>query len=88
MAIDTQKSVESPLDAGIIMILLLMLTGSLAVLAFVTVPHDNLPVFIALASNGIVAPIVAYVSFRWGSSKGSQAKDETIASMAKESNNP
>ena len=86
MAVDTTKSVESPLDAGIILILLLMLSGSLAVLAFVTVPHDNLPVFIALASNGIVAPIVAYVSFRWGSSVGSQAKDATIAAMAKDNN--
>ena len=63
--------------------MLLLLAGVLSVLAFVTIPQGNLPIFVAIVSNGIVAPIAVWTGFRWGSSKSSQAKDQTIATLAK-----
>lgn len=80
--IEATKSVESPLDAAIILLLIMLGAGTLTILAFVTIPDKNLPIFSAFGAALITGPIGAYVGFRWGSSKGSQDKDATIATMA------
>lgn len=83
MAIETTKSVEGPLDAGIILLLILEGAGVIGLLAFVSIPDKNLPILSAFAAALITGPIGVYTGFRWGSSKTSQQKDETIATMAK-----
>lgn len=54
----------------------------LGVLAFVDIPKENVELFTAIASGVIGASFVMWCNYRWGSSRGSAAKDVTIATMA------
>ena len=74
---------ESRLDAALVLGLLIILGGAVAVLAFVAVPKDNQSLLAALLGAVVGGGLTAYVNYRWGSSRGSAAKDETIAALAK-----
>lgn len=87
MAIDVQKSVESPLDAAIILLLILLAFVVVAILGFHTIPNQNLPIFAAFSAAAVTGPLGVYFGFRWGSNKASQQKDQTIATMAAKDNN-
>ncbi len=73
---------DDRLDALVIFGFLVLLGGVLAALVFRTIPADNMPLFAALSSGVLGSGLGAYVGFRWGSSKGSAAKDATIATLA------
>lgn len=70
------------LDAFVVIGLLLLLAGILATLAHVPIPKDNQTLFAALAM-AVSSGLSLYLGYRWGSSKGSAAKDATIADLAK-----
>lgn len=70
------------LDVVVILGLLTLLAGVFVALTFVTIPTENRTLFAALAmivGNGLGV----YLGYRWGSSRGSAAKDQTIADLAK-----
>lgn len=71
------------LDAAVILLLMVMLGGVLAVLAFVNIPDKNETLFAAIAGGVVGASFTAYIQWRWGSSKGSAMKDQALADMAK-----
>lgn len=56
------------LDSALILMTLLIVGGGLAVLAFVSIPDKNLPIFASLLTGLISSVIGAYAGFRWGSS--------------------
>lgn len=64
---------------GLVLIVFLALV--MGALAFLPIPKENLQLFTALAML-IAGAVGTFVGYRWGSSKGSQAKDATIAAMA------
>jgi hypothetical protein len=70
------------LDAFVVVSLVLLLGGILAALVFVPIPKDNVELFSALASGVVGAGVGAYVGYRFGSSKGSAAKDQTISALS------
>lgn len=63
-------------------LLLALLTLDLGVLAFVSIPKENMELFTALSAGVIGSGVGAWIGYRWGSSKGSAGKDATIAAMA------
>lgn len=73
---------DSSLDKLVISGLLFLLGAAVFVLAFVTIPPKNEDLFSALVGGVIGASIMAFINNRYGSSKGSAAKDATIASLA------
>lgn len=68
--------------------LLLLLTAILGVLAFHAIPPANAQLFTALSSGVVGAGVGTWIGFRWGSSKSSQAKDATIATLAQSPSQP
>jgi hypothetical protein len=75
------KDISNWLDALIISGLLFLLGSAIFILAFVTLPPKNEDLFSALVGGVIGASLMAYVNNRWGSSRGSAAKDETISTL-------
>lgn len=69
------------LDALVIFGFLVLIGGVLWSLVFETIPDKNMPLFAALSSGVLGSGLGAYVGYRWGSSKGSAAKDETITQL-------
>lgn len=69
------------LDAFLVVALVLLMGGILTALIFVPIPKDNEELFSALASGVVGSGIGAYIGYRWGSSKGSATKDETISAL-------
>lgn len=65
---DQSPSTANPLDAALVMTCLLILAGVVAILAFVKVPQENLPILAGLASGIFGSVITGYIGFRWGSS--------------------
>lgn len=51
------------------LVLLLLLGGVLAVLAFHTIPKDNMTPFVAISTGVIGAGVGTYIGFIWGSAK-------------------
>lgn len=72
---------DNRLDAAVVLSLIVLLGGVLLILAFVQIPKDNLTLFGSIGSGVVGAGIAAYIGYRWGSSKGSQAKDDAIATL-------
>ena len=70
------------LDALVILGLLVMLGFVLWSLVFVGIPKDNMTLFASLSSGTVGLGIGSYLGYRFGSSKGSAAKDATITAMA------
>lgn len=64
------------------LLFIVLLAAVLGILAFVAIPKENQQLFTALASGVIGSGVGTFIGFRWGSSKSSQAKDATIASLA------
>lgn len=64
------------------LLLMALLAAVLGLLAFVKIPDDNVQLFTALASGVLGSGAGTFIGFKWGSSKSSQAKDATIASLA------
>lgn len=62
--------------------LLAALLADLAVLAFADIPDKNLELFTAISSGVLGSSFMAWINYRWGSSRGSAGKDATIAAMA------
>lgn len=56
-------------DQAFAMVLLLLLGGVLAVLAFHTIPKDNMTPFVAISTGVIGAGVGTYIGFVWGSAK-------------------
>lgn len=79
---------ESKLDSAIILLLIFLAFVVVMLLAFVAIPDKNLPILSAFASAAVTGPLGIYFGFRWGSSKTSQDKDATIATMAAKDNGP
>jgi hypothetical protein len=75
------KDISNWLDALIISGLLFLLGSAVYILAFVTIPPKNEDLFSALVGGVIGASLMAYVNNRWGSSKGSATKDNTIQAL-------
>lgn len=69
------------LDAAVFFALLFLLGSAIYILAFVPVPDKNMTLFAALVGGVIGSGVTTFVQWRWGSSKGSAAKDETIAAL-------
>ena len=69
------------LDALVIMALLSLLGFALWALVFVNIPEKNETLFAAVVGTVLGGGLGAYIQYRWGSSKGSQAKDATIANL-------
>ena len=69
----------SRLDQLVIVALLFLLGSALFILAFVDIPDKNSSLFSAIIGGVIGSGLTAYIQNRWGSSKGSAAKDATIA---------
>ena len=69
----------------IVVIGLLVLIGYIFVaLTFTAIPEKNATLFAALAGGVVGSSLTAYVQWRWGSSKGSADKDQTISTMAEQ----
>lgn len=79
---DTDTKGDRTLDAAFIFAMLFLMGSAVFILGFHDIPKDNMPLFAALTSGTVGSSIGAYVGYRWGSSKGSQAKDDTIVQMA------
>lgn len=73
----------SRLDALVIVALIFLLGSALYILAFVSIPDKNSSLFAAIVGGVIGSGLTAYIQNRWGSSKGSAAKDTTIAALTK-----
>jgi hypothetical protein len=71
------------LDALVITVLLFLLGSAVFILAFVPIPDKNQDLFSALVGGVIGASIMAFINNRYGSSKGSAAKDDAIAALTK-----
>lgn len=74
---------DSRLDAAVVLALIGLIAGILWVLAFVDIPQKNATLFAAIAGGVVGSGLTAYINYRWGASKGSAAKDETINALAK-----
>ena len=70
------------LDVIVVLGLLFLMGSALYILAFVNIPDKNSSLFSALVGGVIGAGLMAYINNRWGSSRGSLAKDATIATLA------
>lgn len=73
--------VDPRLVAALVIWLLTMATGAGLILAFVHIPKENGTLFTTLVTSLVVGGLLTFIGFLWGSSKGSAAKDETIASL-------
>lgn len=60
------------LDAIVVIMVLLIVGGGVAALAFVSVPRENLPILASLLT-GVLGIVAAYGAFRWGSSVAAKA---------------
>lgn len=60
-----------------------VLIWSLWLLGFVTIPPANKDLFVFIVGQVVGASMLAIVNWYFGSSKGSSAKDDTIATLAK-----
>lgn len=78
----SDTSGDRTLDAAVILGLLFILGSAIFILAFVQIPDKNETLFAALMGTVVGAGLGAYVNNRWGSSKGSAEKDQTIAAIA------
>lgn len=65
---DQPRDTASFLDTALVMTCLLILAGVVAILAFVRVPQENLPILAGLASGIFGSVITGYIGFRWGAS--------------------
>lgn len=70
------------LDTAVILALIFLMGSALFILAFVNIPDKNQTLFAALVGGVIGSGMTAYINYRWGSSKGSAAKDAMMATMA------
>jgi hypothetical protein len=61
------------LDAALVLVCLAILAGVLAVLSFVKVPQENLPILSGLTSSVITGVIMGYAGYRWGASVSKQS---------------
>lgn len=69
------------LDTVVILAVLFLISSAMFILAFVNIPDKNQTLFAALVGGVIGASLSTYVSYRWGSSKGSSVKDDTISQL-------
>lgn len=74
---------DNRLDAAVVLLLILLVAGVLAALAFVAIPDKNMTLFASLAGGIVGSSFTAYIQWRWGSSKGSAMKDQALADAAK-----
>lgn len=72
---------EDKLAAFVVVALVFILGSVLYILAFVDIPDKNQTLFASIAGGVVGASIMAYINNRYGSSKGSAAKDATIADL-------
>ena len=72
---------DDRLATFVIVALLFLLGASVFILAFVAIPKENADLFSALVGGVIGASVMAFINNRFGSSKGSAAKDNTIAAL-------
>ena len=70
------NTTTSALDAMVVMTCLLILAGVVAILGFIKVPQENLPILAGLASGIFGAVIAGYIGFRWGATATSNKKPE------------
>ena len=62
--------------------LVIWVTMIMLILAFVTIPDKNMPIFAALASGGVLGTLGTLVGFRWGNAISSEKKTDTISAIA------
>ena len=68
--------------AGVGLTMIGLLAAALGGLMFVPVPTDNRDLAIAIVTGVLGASVKDIVGYYFGSSKGSAAKDETIARLS------
>lgn len=71
------------LDAVVILGLFALLSAILGVLAFIAIPDKNVQLFTALASGVVGAGVATIINNRWGTSRSSERKDDTIAKLSR-----
>lgn len=59
---------NSRLDAAVVLVIILVLTGGLAVLATHDIPDKQLPIFASILTGMQTGILGAWAGFRWGSS--------------------
>ena len=80
--VPTPMRPDTPIDLLLAVALVLWVTMIIIILAFVAIPDKNMPVFAALASGGVLGTLGILVGYRWGNSRGSDQKTDTISAIA------
>lgn len=73
---------DSYVDVLLASAIVVWVSGIILVLSFVTIPKDNMPLFAALASGGVLGTLGTLIGYRWGGSKASDQKTDTISAIA------
>lgn len=73
----------SRLDALVVFVLLILLGFVLYALVYQPIPKDNMTLFAALSTGTVGMGLGSYIGYRFGSSKGSTAKDDAITELTK-----
>jgi hypothetical protein len=71
------------IDTFLAIAIVVLLFAIVLILAFQPIPEKNMTLFASLGSGVIGAGFGTLIGYRWSSSKGSAAKDDTIAAIAK-----
>lgn len=77
----TNREPADAIDFMFLGAIIFWVSGAGLILAFVNIPDKNLPIFASLVSGGIVGTLGLYAGYRYGSSRGSAAKDGVISDM-------
>lgn len=78
----SSQPIDPRLVAALVVWLLAMATGAMLILAFVTIPKENGTLFTTLVTSLVVGGLLTFIGYLWGSSKGSQSKDDVISNLA------
>lgn len=75
------------LDAAVFFALLFCLGSAIYILAFVAIPDKNMTLFAAIVGGVIGSGVTTFINWRWGSSKTSSTKDDTINQLTTQVSN-
>ena len=73
---------DSFVDVLLASAIVVWVTIILFILAFVSIPDKNMPIFAALASGGVLGTLGTLIGYRWGNSRGSDQKTDTLSAIA------
>ena len=73
---------DSFIDIVLVLALVTWVTGGGLILAFVSIPDKNMPIFAAMFSGGVLGTLGTLVGYRWGNAISSEKKTDTLSSLA------